>query len=209
MAHNSLCIWLSNGRNYKKTWLKLRSKNVRVYPVSWYFIYGIFFYHFWKENFIFYAERMRSFNYSTASRSKYSCNDSLYLRVEVLLPGTVISFKFCSVNQKSIPIVLGLNVASWFVGLFATYYVNLYLFTVVSALNIALGVVIIIFHVMGNPKVCGAGYCISANNSLLGFILHVVVFKIDNFHIFTYHNLVKFAMLAFITIFSLISNSIV
>ena len=56
-------------------------------------------------------------------------------------------------NQKSMLIRVGLNVASWFVGLFATYYVNVYMFTAAFVLNIAFGVVILIFDVIGNPMV--------------------------------------------------------
>lgn len=50
-------------------------------------------------------------------------------------------------------VMLGLNFASWFVGQFATYYVNVGLYAFVFLLNTALGVTIVLCHVMGNPKV--------------------------------------------------------
>jgi hypothetical protein len=51
------------------------------------------------------------------------------------------------------PVILGLNFAGWFGGLFATYYVKIYLFAVVSMLNTALGGAIVVCHMMGNPRV--------------------------------------------------------
>ncbi len=47
-----------------------------------------------------------------------------------------------------------MNVASWFFGLFAVYYANLAMYSIVSALNISLGVSIFVFHASGNPWVC-------------------------------------------------------
>ncbi len=50
-------------------------------------------------------------------------------------------------------IILPISVASWFFGLFAVYHANLAMFSLVSALNMALGISIFVFHSLGNPKV--------------------------------------------------------
>lgn len=49
--------------------------------------------------------------------------------------------------------MLAANVASWFLGSFAVYYVKMYLYTAVFISNILLGVAIFVFHTTGNPRV--------------------------------------------------------
>lgn len=57
------------------------------------------------------------------------------------------------INQKAILFVLAANIASWFLGSFAVYYVKVYLYTAVLVSNVLLGVAIFIFHTAGNPRV--------------------------------------------------------
>ncbi len=56
-------------------------------------------------------------------------------------------------NQKGLLILIPVTFAAWFTGAFAVHYQNVALFSVVSALNMTLGICIFIFHTLGNPKV--------------------------------------------------------
>ncbi len=61
---------------------------------------------------------------------------------------------FYSANVKGLMFILPLSVASWFFGLYAVYLASLPMFSIFSALNIALGISVFLFHTLGNPKVC-------------------------------------------------------
>lgn len=49
--------------------------------------------------------------------------------------------------------ILPLQVASWFMGLMATYFANIVLYVTVLSLNVALAVSIYLFHFLGDRQV--------------------------------------------------------
>lgn len=56
-------------------------------------------------------------------------------------------------NQKGVNVVILANIAAWFLGTFASFYVRVYLYIFVFVANVCLGVAIFVFHTMGNPRV--------------------------------------------------------
>ena len=56
-------------------------------------------------------------------------------------------------NQKGVLIVLAASIGSWFMGAMAIFYVKVAIYTIVTGLNITVGVTVFMFHTLGNPKV--------------------------------------------------------
>lgn len=49
--------------------------------------------------------------------------------------------------------ILPLNLASWVLGVYATYHENIILYSSVVTINIILGVAILVFHLLSDQKV--------------------------------------------------------
>lgn len=54
-----------------------------------------------------------------------------------------------------------INMAAWFLGLYAVYYQKFALYIIVFGLNMCNGIVIIWFHALANEKVCSGQFCTS------------------------------------------------
>ena len=64
-----------------------------------------------------------------------------------------LNIKIFSVTAHGAFFIIGLNVASWLTGSFAVFHQNIALFSTALMINIALGVAIVLLHLLGNPKV--------------------------------------------------------